>query len=89
MRPVGPQAEYRGARMFTPVVALALSTMQLTVRFCSATPQFKRQKTLRVARDLPPIFPFHPPHERNYTFTTIDVFSGIRTQSLRRRCQRH
>ncbi|GFV59320.1 hypothetical protein TNCV_2340611 [Trichonephila clavipes] len=79
-------------------LALALSTIQVTVRFSSVSPQFLGRTPWGRARGLPPLIPYHQPHERtcgstavystpmprrHYTFTNIHVFSGIRTQALR------
>ncbi|GFV99285.1 hypothetical protein TNCV_1512571 [Trichonephila clavipes] len=85
-------------RIFTPaVLALALSTMQVTVRFCSVPPQSSGRKpwtcqgtshlsspSTNHTRGLAArrLFRVFMP-QKHYTFINIHVFSGIRTQSLR------
>ncbi|GFY17267.1 hypothetical protein TNCV_1090411 [Trichonephila clavipes] len=58
------------------LVAVALSTMQVTERFGSVPPQFKG-RTLGVVRGLPPLFPFHQPHERTCRKGTIHLQTSM------------
>ncbi|GFU23274.1 hypothetical protein TNCV_2559691 [Trichonephila clavipes] len=75
--------------------------MKMTVRFFSVLPQFRARKpygwpgashlsspSTNRTKGLPPRRLFRVPQCRKGT-TNIRVYSGIRTQSLRHRSQRH
>ncbi|GFY20240.1 hypothetical protein TNCV_208721 [Trichonephila clavipes] len=79
-------------------LALDLSTMQVTVRFCFVNPNFEGENP-GIGQDPPPLpetsrenlrldgYLEYPIPRSHYTFTSIHAFSGIRTHALRHRSQ--
>ncbi|GFX10360.1 hypothetical protein TNCV_1867551 [Trichonephila clavipes] len=86
----------------TPVLSVALSTIQVILRFRSVPPNFEGEHPRGSQGPLTSLS--HPPTSRedlqldsyleypmpqkHYTFTNIQAFSGIRTQDLRYSSQR-